>query len=918
MENILKPPFTKKSNELIIILVLGFIFTVAASSYNLFESIVIFIESCDSEGLGLMLVLSVYVSFGMGIFSLRRWTELENTLVLYREAECDLEEKDRMYRTLFEQSSDAVIISDGKKVLDINKKGCEIFGFGQKRPFNVSLMSFIQAEYLPELQQAFKETFRQGSSNFEMRYQKPEGEIVDIKVNLSLIDRKDNIVQLVAQDITFSKNIERSEQENRERLKAILDNTLCGILLIESSSRKIINANPIALKTAGYSEKELIGMTCYRLIGQHGEENCAALSLDQAGDLSESILLTATGKTLPILRSVVPVSIGGTGYFVESFIDLSDRKQVEEELLQAKIAAESANRSMSEFLATMSHELRTPLTAIIGFSELMLGGSTGEFDELNKKFLGNISTSGKHLLSLINSILDLSKIEAGKMELQPDYFSLQDIFSNTKNILSPLALKKNISMDFNVEPGFFVYADRTRFKQIMYNLVSNAVKFTQEGGSVEVLGTVSEKGVRVSVSDTGIGISKDEIKQLFKPFKQIDSTLSRKYEGTGLGLVLSKKFIEMHGGRIWVESEPGKGSTFTFEVPVKTLKSGEIFRAHETAEKAHKTAETGEVNAIEGPVITGKAIESGKPVEPIVLNELTESGAEIPVKIPKMEDITIGFKSCGSDVSAPLVMVVEDDRLSRELLFFTLKEAGYRVVQAATGEEALSLAQKLKPFVITLDLMLPEMNGWDVLENLKKDSVTSGIPVLVLSITEKNDCKMLWGAFDHLVKPVDKSVLLSSLDRLKTNLKKDSPKILIADDQESMLELMSSMIEFEGYVISLAQGGKEAIDKASTEIPDAIILDLNMPDVSGFEVIKALKKNPQTVDIPVIVCTSKDLSMQEMKMLNSSVSFVMQKEDLNKRKLLELIRRLEPENCGIFTSPAYQEVFQSDSFRTEG
>lgn len=158
MENILKPPFTKKSNELIIILVLGFIFTVAASSYNLFESIVIFIESCDSEGLGLMLVLSVYVSFGMGIFSLRRWTELENTLVLYREAECDLEEKDRMYRTLFEQSSDAVIISDGKKVLDINKKGCEIFGFGQKRPFNVSLMSFIQAEYLPELQQAFKET----------------------------------------------------------------------------------------------------------------------------------------------------------------------------------------------------------------------------------------------------------------------------------------------------------------------------------------------------------------------------------------------------------------------------------------------------------------------------------------------------------------------------------------------------------------------------------------------------------------------------------------------------------------------------------------------------------------------------------------------------------------------------------------
>jgi len=229
---------------------------------------------------------------------------------------------------------------------------------------------------------------------------------------------------------------------------------------------------------------------------------------------------------------------------------------------------------MSEFLATMSHELRTPLTAIIGFSELMLGGTTGEFDELNKKFLGNISNSGKHLLSLINSILDLSKIEAGKMDLELDYFTLYDTFTDTKNIISPLALKKNISMNFNVESGFFIYADRTRFKQIMYNLVSNAVKFTPAGGSVEVLGSRSENGIRVAVSDTGIGISKDGIKHLFKPFKQIDSALSRKYEGTGLGLVLAKKFVEMHGGRISVESEPGKGSTFTFEVPVKILCAG--------------------------------------------------------------------------------------------------------------------------------------------------------------------------------------------------------------------------------------------------------------------------------------------------------------------------------------------------------
>ncbi|AKB18491.1 sensory transduction histidine kinase [Methanosarcina sp. WWM596] len=850
-----------------VILGLGFIFTLAASNYNLFESVVLFVENYSRDDMGLLLILSVYTSFGLGIFSLRRWMELESTITLYREAEGGLREKNMMYRALFEQSNDAVIISDGKKVLDINIKGCEIFGFGQKRPLNASLMSFIPSEYLPELQQALRETFKQDSSHFEMRYQKLEGEIIDIEVNLFLTDRKNNIIQIVAQDITSMKNAERWEQDNRERLKTVLDNTLCGILLIEASSRKIVDANPVALKTTGYSEKELIGMVCSQLICQAGEERDTALSLNQTGDLSESLLLKARGDPIPILRNVVPVSIGGKGYFIESFIDLSERIKAEEELLQAKFAAEGANRAMSEFLATMSHELRTPLTSIIGFSDLMLGGTTGEFDELNRKFLGNISNSGKHLLSLINSILDLSKIEAGKMDLELDFFSLYDVFADTRNISSPLALKKNISMNFNVESGFFIYADRTRFKQIMYNLVSNAIKFTPEGGSVEVVGARSENGIRVTVSDTGIGISKDEIKHLFKPFKQIDSTLSRKYEGTGLGLVLSKKFVEMHGGSIWVKSEPGKGSTFTFEVPVEILKAGENMKIPETEGQVENTREH------------------------------------------NFPDI---FESEGSDGSEPLVVVVEDDKLSGELLIFTLKEAGYRVAQAASGKQALFLARKLKPFAITLELMLPEMNRWEVLKNLKTDSQTAGIPVLVFPIDDRSECNMLWGAFDYLVKPVEKSILLSTLDRLNEKLKKESPKILIANDQEAV-ELMVSLIKEEDYIISQAYGGREAIEKASNEHPDAIILDLMMPEVSGFEVIRTLKKNPETVDIPIILCTAKDLNTQETKMLNSNVSFVMQKEDLNEQTLLQLIRSLESreESCGtcIFSAPQEDHSF---------
>ncbi|AKB32539.1 sensory transduction histidine kinase [Methanosarcina siciliae HI350] len=347
MENISKSPFMKKSNELIFILVLGFIFTLVASKYNLFESVVLFVEAYNSDELGLMLILSIYTSFGMGIFSLRRWLELENTLTLYREAEEDLRKKDHMYRALFEMSNDTVIISDGKKVLDINKKGCEIFGFREGKPLNISFISFIPPEYLSELQHALKETFKQVSSCFEMKYQKTEGEIVDIEVNLSLIDRNDNIIQIVAQDITGVKNAERLEQESRERLKTILDNTLCGILLIEASSLKVVDANPVALKTAGYSEKELIGTVCSQLICQAGEEGCNMPSLDPAGELSESILFKAGRDPIPILRNVVPVSIGGNGYFVESFIDLSEIKKAEEEFLQAKLATEGAKRAMS-------------------------------------------------------------------------------------------------------------------------------------------------------------------------------------------------------------------------------------------------------------------------------------------------------------------------------------------------------------------------------------------------------------------------------------------------------------------------------------------------------------------------------------------------------------------------------------------
>ncbi|WP_440955343.1 hybrid sensor histidine kinase/response regulator [Methanosarcina sp. Mfa9] len=897
MQSFFRVQFSKTLNELLLILTVGLIFTIIASNYNLFESVVAFVEQSNRWELGGLLTLSVYLSFGLGVFSLRRWMDTENALALHRIAEANLREKDERYRALFEQSNDSIIISDGKWVLDINERGREVLGVDRFDTGKVSLMSLVPGEYLPEAREALKVTCEKGSSCFEMKYMKSDGKLIDVEVSSSLIHNDGKLVQIVARDISSRKKAERWEQESRERLKTIIDNTLCGILLIEASSKKIVDANPVAVTTLGMSEKELLGEICHRFLSPEEKDKCLSFDPNHPSDVAESSLLNARGEPVPILKSVVPVSIGGTAYFVESFIDLSERKKAEEELLQAKFAAEGANRAKSEFLATMSHELRTPLTAIIGFSDLMLGGMTGGLDEQNMRFLKNISNSGIHLLALINNILDLSKIEAGKMDLEIENFSVPEVFADTKTVTTPLSLKKNISVEFDVKQGIFISADRVRFKQILYNLVSNAIKFTPNEGSVKVSALRCEDRVRVKVEDTGIGIAKEDMEHLFRPFKQIDSATNRHYEGTGLGLVLVRKFVDLHGGSLHVESEPGKGSSFIFELPLRCTGNERIPEVNNEGAKSIKAAETGiSGNAVETGT-SGNAVETGisesasetefSGIEDSEVEGKATDGTEKGLKIPEI------IEPEGSLGSEPLVLVVEDDEMSRELLVITLTEAGYRVAQASSGKQALLLAQELKPFVITLDIMMPEMNGWMVLKDLKEDAATAEIPVLVISMDDDRKCSMLWGAFDHLVKPVEKGVLLSSLDRMREMTDITNPKILVVDDEAAIVELMVSMVENNGYEVTRAYGGREAIEKTVNEHPDALILDLMMPGVSGFDVIQALKRNPDTVDIPIIVCTAKDLTSEEKEMLNSNVSYVMQKGDLSRDNLIAFIKCVE-------------------------
>ena len=501
------------------------------------------------------------------------------------------------------------------------------------------------------------------------------------------------------------------------------------------------------------------------------------------------------------------------------------------ELQEVNRRLEAAGRHKSQFLASMSHELRTPLNAIIGFSEILLDESVGELTpEERREFLGNILSSGRHLLRLINDILDLSKVEAGRMELRPEEFSIAEVVSGVLNTIKPLAARKQIGVEVAIDSALTtLVADQGKVKQILYNLLSNAIKFTPEKGQVGVRISGGRGEVCFAVWDTGIGIKPEDQARIFEEFHQVEGTAARQYEGTGLGLALAKKFVELHAGRIWVESEPGKGSTFTFTMP------------------------------------------------------LLEPSAGVEKRLPEAEGM-----------GGPLVLVVEDDPKARELLRFSLSREGFRVEEARDGEEAVTKARALQPFLITLDILLPKKDGWEVLRDLKEDGVTQDIPVVIVSIVDERERGFSLGAADYIVKPFDREDLLRRLKRhsFLTLLQEKPVRVLIIDDDPLVVEMLAGMLEPEGFGIFKAYRGQQGLELAVEQQPDLILLDLLMPEISGFEVVQRLKEHPQTREIPIFVVTAKDLAIEDKRRLNSLVAAVMPKGAFSKEEFLEEIWRL--------------------------
>jgi PAS domain S-box-containing protein len=710
---------------------------------------------------------------------------------------------------------------------------------------------------------------------YELTYIRKDGSRFPAVVSVTALRDADNAIigyLLIGTDNTARKQI---EEEQKLLDQSLRDQQFYTRSLIEASIDALMMTDPKGIITDANKQMEaLTGCTRDELIGSPFKDyftdpERAEGSIKRA--LAEKRLfnyeLTARARD----GKETVVSYNATTFYnrarklqgvFAAAREMTELKRFEQTLQQKNFELEQATRMKSEFLATMSHELRTPLNAIIGFSEALKEGLIGDLSDTQKEYIGDIYSSGQHLLSLINDILDLSKVEAGMMSVELEPVDLQNLLSNSLTIVKEKAATRRIHLELEIEKDLGMpNLDMRKTKQIIYNLLANAVKFTPTGGRATLrarrvprreVGCISgdwpvhsfplaespySEFLELCVSDNGIGVSVANMTKLFRPFSQIDSSLGRKFDGTGLGLATVKQLAELHGGGVAVASAEGKGSTFAAWLPMSTISETELPTV---------------------PVAIARAIQA----------------------TPRAERFAL---------------VIEDDSQAADLICHLLEAEGFTVIRAATAEAAQLLAPRQVLSLITLDILLPGINGWEFLEGIRKTSSPRRVPVLVFGGQTYNNAVLANGAAAVLQKPVSRAQLHASLDHLGLHFTPKLPRtVLVVDDDPKAVELMATFLPAADYEVSRAYSGDDAIRMARRLRPDLIVLDLMMPETSGFDVVDALQRDSATAHIPILVMTAKQVTAEDRAALSrmpDNVIHVVEKAGFDGVRFASEVRR---------------------------
>ena len=638
-----------------------------------------------------------------------------------------------------------------------------------------------------------------------------------------------------------------NQKEAADFLNTILASTTEYSIILKDLQGHILTWNEGAKNNYGYTTNEVIGKHSSILSipediesGRLDQFFSQALQLGKVEEIFERKRKNGEQFTAVVTMTLRRNDTGQpTGYILISK-NITDQKKLEMqlrikniELEQQNLRIQQVNRLKSEFLANMSHELRTPLNAIIGFADLMHSEKLGAVTESHKEYLHDILTSSNHLLQLINDILDLSKIEAGKMEFNAQSIDVSKVITEVKNILLSVLSKKRIQFNIHIAPEVkFVILDLAKLKQVLYNLISNAIKFSYDDSKIMVtVKAIDKQYFCIQVKDEGIGISKNDLENLFVEFQQLDSSTKKRYQGTGLGLALTKKIVEAQGGQVGVESQLNKGSTFYIILPKQYI-----------------------VNSDQKPLLTKKKF---------------------------------------AHPSTPAILLIDDDTTDCNFIKNILNQAGYIVDIAEYGSEGLQLIQSRSYDCILLDLFLPDMSGLDILENLRTDKLNINTPVIISTVVaDKSICKK-YSIHDFLTKPIEQKTLLDSLKRLHIT-PYFSPSILVVDDNLQDLQLAKAVLDQTGYQVVCESNVEKALNHAFNTKPNTIILDLLMPDMNGFDFLQKLRNNKQNMNTIVIIWTAKDLNEDELEQLRHSAQTVVLKGKDSTDILLSKIKHYSP------------------------